>query len=329
VTRVALLALVLALAGACASSGGGELGGGAAQPAAPAQRSAPDDSDPAGVIPAGPETILDLDVAQLRVSLWSRALLASAHDEERAEKAAAQGYDDIADVDRVLFAVSEGDGEPTTLMVARGRFDEARLAAAHADGWTAGEWRGSRLWQQGEHAVALVTAQTVVTGTPAAVRGAIDCAWGLAADVRAGAIGPLRREIYAPPARPAAAAIVTLTDATRKRVGDSVELPAGLQRVGVRLDLDRDLDVQMIALMDSPGDADTAARIIQAAVRDLRTRRALTAFGLTAIFDDVTVRTHGARLRGRLRLAEDRREELAERIAAVIEAIGRARSAGK
>src|SRR6185369_16104466 len=126
----------------CACATGGGAGGGAGS----GQRSAPDDGDLVDVVPAGPETLIDLDVAQLRASPWSRSLVAGALADGRAAKAAAQGFDDRDDLDRVVSAVSEGDAGPTTLMVARGRFDSDRIAGAHASSpWRASTWRGSRV----------------------------------------------------------------------------------------------------------------------------------------------------------------------------------------
>jgi hypothetical protein len=146
--------------------------------AAAVPRSAPDDDDLLGVIPEGAETVIEVDVAQLRTSAWSQRLVA-VRDDERVARTAAQGFDEIVDVDRAVFAVSEAavsapgvvgapDREaaaasPTTLTVVRGRFDTAQLGRAH-DGWTATSWRGSRVWQQGDRALALLTARTLVLG---------------------------------------------------------------------------------------------------------------------------------------------------------------------
>jgi hypothetical protein len=290
------------------------------------QRSAPDDSDPVGVVPAGPETVLDANMAALRASPWSRALVMSTAAEERAARAAAQGFDEVADVDRVVFAVTEGAAGPTTLMVAQGRFDERRLAGALGAPWKAGAWRGSRLWEQGDRAVALLTARTLISGAPAAVRAAIDCAWGIVPDARGAAgMAELRRALDGDRAAATVTAIVAVTEPMRRRIGGEVELPPGLQRVAVRLDLGQALELELLALLATPRDAAAAAHNLDVLLRDLRARPALNAFGLAAVFDGVSLRTEGARVRGRLNLPEDRREDLSAKIGFVVDTIVRAR----
>jgi hypothetical protein len=316
----AVLSLFSALGG-CATS----TGAGAGAAAAPRLRSAPDDSDPIGVIPAGPETLLDVDVAQLRGSPWSRGLLLSATGDDRAAKTAARGFDDVADVDRAVFAVSEGETGPATLMVAQGRFDPQRLASALGSAFTAGVWRGSRVWEQGDHALALLTARTLLTGSPSAVRAAIDCAWGMLPDVRGAGVGELQRALDVERGHPAMTVIVAVTEPMRQRVGGEIDLPAGLERVGARLDLATALDLELLGLLATERDATAAAHNLELTVRDLRARRALKVFGLTAIFDEVTLRAEGKRVHGHLRLAGEKRDDLAAKIGFVLDTIVRAR----
>ena len=299
-------------------------------PAARAPRVAPDDGDLLGVVPAGTETVIEVDVAQLRASDWSRRLVAIP-DDERAAKAAAQGFDEIADVDRAVFAVSEAAGGPTTLLVVQGRFDAGRLARA-AGGGTAGDggsnaasvassWRGSRIWTKGDQATALLTARTLIRGESISVRAAIDCAWGLAPDVRGTGVGEQDRELSAAGERPAVVAAAMVTEAMRKRVEGQVELPAGLERAGARLDLGAALEVELVGRLATPREAAATAHNLEAPVRALRARRALAIFGLTPFLDRLTVATQGRQVRARLTLPEDRREDLADKLAFVLDAI--------
>jgi hypothetical protein len=285
-----------------------------------AARGAPDDSELAGVVPDGAESVIELDVAQLRTSAWSQRLVAVT-DAERAAKTEAQGFDEITDVDRALFAVNDAAGRTTTLTIARGRFDPARLARA-LGGWTAGDWRGSRLWQRNDEAVALLTARTLIRGEPAAVRTAIDCAWGLAPDVRHSGVGELRRELLSDGDHgPAVIAATLVTQAMRKRVAGEVDLPVGLERAGARLDLGGPLQLTLFGLLATPGEATDMAHNLEVTVRDLRARRALAVFGLSAFLRDVTVVPQGRSLRARLTLPEDQRDDLATKIAFVLETI--------
>jgi hypothetical protein len=328
---VLLLAALPALA--CATA---EIAPVAAPPSAAAAnppRSAPDDSDLLGVVPDGAETVIEVDVAQVRASPWSRALVALP-DAERATKTDAQGFDEVIDIDRAVFAVSEGAAEPTTLVVAQGRFDEARLAQALHDGWTRGEWRGSRLWLRGDQARALLTARTLITGQRDAVRAAIDCAWSLTPDVRQGPLGGLIRELGGDTTRdtsggrPAVTAASTVTEAMRRRVEGQFALPAGLQRAAGRLDLGPSLELELVGLLDSERQADETAHNLSTTLRDLRARRALAIFGITPFLNGVTIAPQGNRVRVRLVVPEDKREDLAAKVAFVLEAI-RARSASQ
>ena len=288
--------------------------------ASAAGRSAPDDNELAGIVPDGAETVLELDVAQLRTSAWSQRLV-TVSDAERAAKTEAQGFDEITDVDRAVFAVNEVAGNTTTLTIARGRFDEARLGRALA-GWSPASWRGSRIWQQGNEAVALLTARTLIRGEPAAVRTAIDCAWGLAPDVRRSGVGELRRELISGGDHPPAVLAATMvTQAMRQRVASEVDLPPGLERAGARLDLGGPLQLELFGLLATPGEAADMAHNLDVIVRDLRGRRALAVFGLSAFLRDVTVVPQGRSLRARLTLPEEQREDLATKLAFVLETI--------
>ena len=138
------------------------------------------------------------------------------------------------------------------------------------------------------------------------MRNAIDCAWGLAPDVRRSGVGELRRELLSggdhPPAVVAAALV---TQAMRKRVAGEVELPVGLERAGARLDLGGPLQLEVFGLLATPGEAADMAHNLDVTVRDLRARRALAVFGLSAFLRDVTVVPQGRSLRARLTLPED------------------------
>jgi len=286
----------------------------------PAPRAAPDDGDLVGLVPDGAETLLEVDVAALRASPWSRGLVARP-DAERAARAAQQGFDEIGDVDRALFAVSEASAGPATLLVAQGRFDPGRLAAALGAGWVPSTWRGSPLWTRGAEALALLTPRTLLRGEPAAVRAAIDCAWGLAADARRSAVGELRRELAAPGERAALVAASVVTEAMRRRVANEFVLPAGLTRVGARLDLGAALRLDLFGLVATPREAAETARNLQLTLRDLRARRALAAFGITPFLSAVAVAPQGRQVRLQLVLPEDQREDLAARLTAIIDAI--------
>lgn len=320
---LSLLPLALGING-CATPGGPVTGG-----AAPQVRVAPDDSEPSRVVPLGPETVVELDMAQLRANAWSRSLVAGLAPEDRQARTAAQGFDDVTDVDRVVFAVTEVAGaDPAVLTVWQGRFSQERVARALFGGATASPptpWRGSPLWQQGGRAVAFVTSRTVVSGEVAAVRAAIDCAYGVVPDVTSGEVGTLRRSLDGGGSRPALLAAVTVSDSLRQRVGGDFELPHGLRRVGARLDLGAALDTTLVGIFDDARQAAAAARLLEARLDDLRRRPVLRILGLSPLLDQASLQPQGPRVWGRLHLPEDRREDLGQRVGLILEGLMKAR----
>jgi hypothetical protein len=322
--RRALAALVLGAAG-CASSASGVVG----EATAPVARTVPDDRELTGVVPAGPETVLEVDLKQLRESLWSRRLLNTGSEQERAARRAALGYDEINDVDRLVFAVTESSEGPMVLTVAQGRFvaeEIGRAFTAANPGASADPWRGVSLWRAGELATALLTARTVVSGRLATVRGVIDCSLGLAADMRSAALGPVRRAMEPERSHPALLAAVTVSEAMRQRINGEFQLPEGLRQVGARLDLGEALDVALLGFLDKPAQAVAAARQMQAFLDDLRGRTLLRVFGLAALLDRAGFVAEGARVRGHLTIPASERESLAQKVGLIFETVMRARS---
>lgn len=324
--RLIVLALALAPAPALSACATGGFEGGGSHPA-PA-RSQPDDRDLVGLVPAGPETVLEVDLAQLRDSPWSRSLVNARTDEDRRARQSTLGYDEIADVDKMVFAVTEEATGPVVMTVAQGRFVAAAVGKAFASthpGAVIDSWRGSTLWRAGDEAAALLTARTLVSGRLAAVRAAVDCGFALQPDARGGPLGPLRRALEPERGRPALLATVLVTDAIRQRVGDSFQLPDGLRNAGGRLDLGASLDVSVLALLDRPQEAEAAARQAQLYLGELRGRTLLRVFGLGALLDGASFQADGARVRGALHIPDSARDDLAQKITVIVETLKRAR----
>ncbi|HEY2903834.1 MAG TPA: hypothetical protein VGL59_24830 [Polyangia bacterium] len=324
--RASTLALAALLAASgCATADDGGVGKVAASAAA---RTAPDDHELLGVVPAGPETLLEIDLQQLRDSPWSKSLLAGRSAEERQARNATLGYDEIADVDRMVFAVTEDAGGPLVFTVSQGRFVEAAVAKAFSSahpGAVADAWRGSPLWRAGDEATALLTARTLLAGRLATVRSAIDCSYGLAPDARGGELGPLRRALQPERGRPALVATVGLSEGMRQRIGDAFQIPDGLHQAGARLDLGSSLDVSVLALLAEAPQAQVAARLAQQFLNDLRGRPLLRVFGLAALLDGASFHAEGSRLHGALAIPESARDDLAQKLGIIVETLRRAR----
>jgi hypothetical protein len=119
---------------------------------------------------------------------------------------------------------------------------------------------------------------------------------------------------------------VTITDDVRARAEGIVEVPPGLRRGAARLDLGADLELEALAILDGPTIANEAARAWGSALRELGQNRMLRVMGLSPLVEGATVRAEGARVHGRLRIPEGKREGLAERAMLLLQAIAKQRS---
>jgi hypothetical protein len=312
---------MLALVVGCA-----ETSGGAVRPSGP--RAGADDSDLWNLVPNDTDALADVDLAALRASPWSSAVMQGNLDGEREERRRRFGYDVFTEAERMLVAGTEVTGAPSTTTIARGRFEPDRVANAFlaaTPGAAATQWRGSALWEGQGRAVALVTPRTLAHGDGQRVRGAIDAAWGVVADAGSGPLGELRRALDADK-NPAAVTIALLvTDGMRARAQGVLVVPDGLRRIGARLNLGADLDLEALALFDSGGHAATAASIWSEARRQYARQQMVMLLGLAPVFDGMTVAAEGSRVHVRLHIGAERREGLAEKLLAVLQALAKAK----
>jgi hypothetical protein len=315
------------VAAVVAISGCGELPPPAAATAASSARTAPDDSDAWNLVPRGATSLADLDLVALRASPWTRSLVTGGFVEDREERQRLFGYDVFSDADRLVVFGVDAAGASTQATVVVGRFDAARVSRAFTaatPGAVEARWRDTALWEGGGRAVALLpSGRTLVQGTPETTRAAIDAAWGVVPDARGGPLGALARELGADARRPAVTLAVIVTDEMRARAVGIVDVPADLRRVAGRLDLGADLEVDAEAIFDDAGRAAAAARTWSADLGELARNRMLRFMGMGPLVDGVTLAAEGARVHGRLRVPEDKREALAERVLLLLEALAR------
>jgi hypothetical protein len=278
-------------------------------------------------------------MTQFRESAWTKSALNKAAPEERAARAAARGFDEVDDVDRLLYVTVPSLHEAGSMLVAQGRLDRERLSAAfrrqHPQ-TTESDYRGVGVLAEGEEALAFLTQRTVVSGPLVAVRATIDCGFGLARSAsRESWLSTLRgrlREGRGPSQRPPALAAALLVSPS-KRAQLEAEMGEGgtLEQVGARLDLGRDLDLAMVGLVSTRQKAlDLAARL-SAALREQRNRPLVSVLGLQPILDGVRFVARESQVEVRLSIPEDQRAEIADRIDVVVAQLARRRdsTAGK
>jgi hypothetical protein len=317
-----LLVLAAAVVAACAS---------APPPASLAGRdevrTAPEDEDLLAAVPAEAELVLVIDLAQLRRSPWTRDLLAEGAAARAS--AGARGFDERTDVDRLLLVrLPGGSGDDASLSVAQGRFDRSRVFAAFREGRpgaTTTSFRGCPLATSGPEAVAFLTGRTLLSGELAAVRGAIDAAFGRARDVRGErwlrAALPERSA-----ARPAVELALRVTDPMRARIHEELEEGEALEEVAGRLDLGQRLDLTLRGRATTATRAQALATRLELALGTLRARPSVAALGLAGVLSGVRLSAQGTAIAAELHLTEAERDDIAARLSEAAKLIAKVRS---
>jgi hypothetical protein len=287
-------------------SGGSGMGAG--------RRDRPDDQSLPTLVPEGVETVIDIDMAALRRSPWIAPVLQSRDPRATATKAEALGYDDVLDVDRIIYAVTTAGADAPTLVIAQGRLQSNRVEDAFRIRWPAAvvdHWRGIPLLSSGENAIAFLTTRTFASGPPAQVRAVVDRAYGIGPHLGTDPVlGPVRRALCPDGAEPAVLITVAVDQPIRARIGDAVPLPRELRQVGLRVDVGQSLDLQALGILDDRSAADALARRLSALLGDRGTRLALASMGLAVLLAETRVTADGSRVRIRTSLGDEHRDEV-------------------
>ena len=301
---------------------------------AEATRTAADDDDLWALVPAEAELLVWADMTQLRESAWTKSALYKTAPEERAARARSRGFDEVDDVDRLLYATVPLLREGASILIAQGRMDGGRLSEAfrrqHSQ-TTTSDYRGARVLAEGEEAIAFLTKRTVVSGPLVVVRATIDCGLGLARSAASeswlSTLQAVLREGRGPSRRlPALAAAVRLSPTMRAQLEAEMGEGGTLEQVGARLDLGRDLDVAIAGLVSTHQQAMDLVARLSTVLREQRNRPLILILGLQSIVDGVRLGARENRVEGRLSIPEDQRAEIVDRMALVAEQIARRRA---
>jgi len=300
----------------------------AATPVA-AARTGPDDGDAWNLVPRTASSLVDLDLAALRASPWSRALVTGGFVEDREERQRSFGYDVFNDAARVVIVGFDVGGASTQAVIVVGRFDAARVGGAFlgsVPGAKETRWRDCALWEGAGRAVTIFpSGRTLVQGTPETARAAIDAAWGLVPDARGGPLGELARDVGAEAHRPTVTLALLVTDDLRARAAGLAEVPPDLRRIAARVDLGADLELAAQAVFDDGARATSSARVWTAQLRELKENRMLRIMGLGPLVDGAELSVAGARVHGQLRVPENKREALSERVLMLLKVLAQQR----
>ena len=91
------------------------------------------------------------------------------------------------------------------------------------------------------------------------------------------------------------------------------------------MNLGDDLDVEGLALFDSAGHAATAASIWNDSARVYAKQQMVMLLGLAPVFDGLTLEREGSRVHIRLHIGAEKREGLADKLLAVLQALAKNR----
>ena len=314
-----LLPLVLLVA-ACAEPPGA--------PGSAGPRPQLDEEDLWSMIPAEADLVLWADLAKLRVSPWTR----ESFQKVAGDKGAAEpGFDQIRDVDRLVFAKVPALRDGASVLVAQGKIDREPMAKGFTQGQGGSErsvYRGADLLVRGEEALAFVGKRTVVSGPTLAVRAAIDCNFGVARVIESEAWFQRMRATLLR-GRDAgslvAALYVHLQPATREALMREMGEGGSLEELGVRIDLGEDLDVSAVGAVRTEAEARDLAGRLAERVRDARVRPIVAAFGFGSVLDSVQLHAKENRVYGTAHVSQKERVEIAERMAVVADTMAKLR----
>jgi hypothetical protein len=319
--------LVLACLAGCAEAA-------AVAPGAPpqAQRALLEEDDLWAMIPAESDLVLFADLAKLRQSPWTVETFDKVSSSTSGQPAADPAIDQMRTMDRVIFAKVPALHDDASVLVAQGAGDREIMRHGFRQGRATVEtstYRGAELLVRGDEALAFVGKRTVLSGYTLAVRAAIDCNVGLAATIESESwLKHLRGELDRDQSSktPVAALYVRLQPATRQALMQEMGEGEFLEELGSRIDLGSDLDVAVIGVVRTDGQArDLAARLAER-IRELRARPIVAAFGLGSVIDSLRFSAKDNQVRGGLHVSQSERAQISARMAMVGEMLAKLRA---
>src|SRR5204862_4496341 len=99
---------------------------------------------------------------------------------------------------------------------------------------------------------------------------------------------------------------ISVSDGMRARAAGMLVVPDGLARIGARLDLGADLDLEAVAVFDSAPHAAAASSIWGEAARTYARERMIILLGLGPIFDGLTIGAEGSRAHAHLPIGPEK-----------------------
>lgn len=298
-----------------------------------AQRALLEEDDLWAMIPAESDLVLFADLAKLRQSPWTGETFDKVSSTSTSSQTAVDpAIDQMRTMDRVIFAKVPALHDDASVLVAQGSGDREIMRRGFRQGRATVEtstYRGAELLVRGDEALAFVGKRTVLSGYTLAVRAAIDCNVGLAAAIESESwLKHLRGELERGQSSktPVASLYVRLQPATRQALMQEMGEGEFLEELGSRIDLGSDLDVMVIGVVRTEGQArDLAARLAER-IRELRARPIVAAFGLGSVVDSLRFSAKDNQVRGGLHVSQTERAQISARMAMVGEMLAKIRA---
>lgn len=262
----------------------------------------PVDEDLLKLVPSGADLILDFDMEQLRRWAPAARLWALLPAESRA-RLDGHGIDPFADLDGAILSMSGlGGGEPSSLLLLRGTVDVEKFARGLGDAVESAEYRGARIREAGERAIARLTPSLVVHGSRADVRRVIDLLRGDGVSLRnsRGDRALLEAFARAPSAidgRPALIGGLVPTEILRERIKTDRLPGSEYQWLTVVMAVGDGFDFEIIGKTKSEVEAAQLAASAKRSFEEWRARPMVALFGLRPYFDEVVVKEKGDEVR--------------------------------
>jgi hypothetical protein len=279
-------------------------------PAVPPATPAPvvvDEQDLPSLLPGSVDVVLSIDLVRVRASRFAAPLVETLRAEAGPLAAGgrnARGFDEVADVDRFVFArFGPPGGERATLELCRGRFDQARVEQAFRT-----RYPDARPTQFGKAAgitsaglgLTFLSPRVLAFGPPWALRAATAVLEGRAVSARAAPW--LLQAQNAMPAKlrargPAAIELVLrATSATRAELEALLETEAPLEHLAARIELGEEARAYLVATGKAPEDAAAMAERLREGLLALRGRPSIESLGLGPVIGRATVASLGPRM---------------------------------
>jgi hypothetical protein len=272
------------------------------------------------LVPATAEALLWLDVSRLRASVWSRPVFAWAVERQRTAsgRQGFRGFDEIADVDRWLFARTGAD----TMELAEGRLDRKLVESTFRSKRPAATSlrRGSLdLLADAQQGLLFVSPRRVVLGPVSAVTAAADVAGDRAPAATDDRWLAAARAALDDEAGPRGATVATElallpTAPVRQEVAGWLGREPRLEYLAARLALGTEARLTMVAVASDRQEARLLADRLTQVLRALAGRRSLRALGLGPAFQRARVGARGARLVLELLVTASERELVSNRL---------------